>query len=125
MTMQLLQRLVERGALSGADMARAAEAQAASPSKPLHELLIEKGFASEEQVLPALAEELGMDMVDLTQRTVEPETLKVMPLKLVHRHSLMPLSRENGTLVVATGDPFDVYALDELQTLTGLHIVPV
>ena len=48
-----------------------------------------------------------------------------MPLKLVHRRNLMPLSRNNGTLVVATGDPFDVYALDELQTLTGLHIQPV
>src|SRR5262249_54573991 len=31
----------------------------------------------------------------------------------------------NGTLVVATGDPFDVYSLDELQTLTGLQIQPV
>ena len=31
-------------------------------------------------------------------------------------------SRENGTLTVATADPFDVYALDELQTLTGLHV---
>ena len=48
-----------------------------------------------------------------------------MPLKLVHRRTLMPLSRNNGTLVVATGDPFDVYALDELQTLTGLQIQPV
>ena len=34
----------------------------------------------------------------------------------------MPIARHNGTLVVATGDPFDVYALDELQTLTGLHV---
>ncbi len=48
-----------------------------------------------------------------------------MPLKLVHRRTLMPLSRNNGTLVVATGDPFDVYALDELQTLTGLHVQSV
>ena len=28
-------------------------------------------------------------------------------------------------LTVATADPFDVYALDELQTLTGLHVQPV
>ena len=56
---------------------------------------------------------------------VEPDTLQAMPLKLVHRRNLMPLSRNNGTLVVATGDPFDVYALDELQTLTGLHVQPV
>src|SRR5215471_8606085 len=48
-----------------------------------------------------------------------------MPLKLVHRHTLMPLSRRNGTLVVATGDPFAVNALDELQTLTGLQVQPV
>src|SRR6476469_3092679 len=48
-----------------------------------------------------------------------------MPTKLVHRRNLMPLSRNNGTLVVATGDPFDVYAIDELQTLTGLHVHPV
>src|SRR5207253_935104 len=35
------------------------------------------------------------------------------------------LSRDNGTLTVATGDPYDVYSLDELQTLTGLRILPV
>jgi len=38
---------------------------------------------------------------------------------------MMPLSRQNGTLVVATGDPFDVNSLDELQTLTGLLVQPV
>jgi general secretion pathway protein E/type IV pilus assembly protein PilB len=125
MSMQLLQRLAARGILSEADVARASEAHAAMPTKPLHELLIEKGFAREEQVLPALAEELGMELVDLSNQTVTPETLQAMPPRLVHRRTLMPLSRENGTLVVATGDPFDVYALDELQTLTGLQVVPV
>ena len=123
--MQLVQRLIRRGVLAASDLARVSEAHFAAPNKPLHELLIERGFAKEEDVLPALAEEFGMELVDLTQVTVEPETLKAMPLKLVHRRSLMPLSRSNGTLVVATGDPYDVYALDELQMLTGLQIHPV
>ena len=102
-----------------------AEARAASPTEPLHKLLIERGFAKEEHVLAALAEELGMELVDLTKVTVDPEVLRTMPLKLVHRRSLMPIARENGTLTVATGDPMDIYALDELQTLTGLKVVPV
>ncbi|HKI36079.1 MAG TPA: ATPase, T2SS/T4P/T4SS family [Gemmataceae bacterium] len=124
--MQLLQRLLEQGVLTEADVPRLDEARAAAPpDKPLHELIIEKGFAKEEVVLTALAEEFGMELVDLTNVTVEPETLLAMPLKLVHRRTLMPLSRNNGTLVVATGDPFDVYALDELQTLTGLHVQSV
>src|SRR6516164_362623 len=123
--MQLAQRLVKKGLLPAAELARIDQARAADPSKPLHELLIEKGFAKEEHVLAALADEFGLELVDLTKMTVDPDTLKAMPLKLVHRRTLMPLSRQNGTLVVATGDPFDVYALDELQTLTGLHVQPV
>jgi type II secretion system protein E len=123
--MQLAQRLVRRGVLKPDDLARVAEVQAAAPSRPLHELLIERGFAKEEDVLAALAEEFGMELVDLTQVKVEPETLQAMPLKLVHRRTLMPLSRHNGTLTVATGDPFDVYSLDELQMLTGLQVQPV
>jgi type II secretion system protein E len=123
--MQIAKRLVEQGVLTEADLARVAEAQAAAPAKPLHEVLIDNGFAKEEPVLAALAEEFGMELVDLTQVTVAPETLQAMPLKLVHRRSLMPLARDNGTLKVAVGNPFDVYALDELQTLTGLHIHPV
>jgi general secretion pathway protein E/type IV pilus assembly protein PilB len=123
--MQLAQRLVHKKVLAEGDLGRVTEVRKANPTRPLHELLVEFGFAKEEDVLSALAEEFGMDVVDLTKVTIEPETLKAMPLKLVHRHTLFPLSRQNGTLVVATGDPFGVYALDELQTLTGLHVQPV
>ena len=123
--MQLVQRLIKRGVIPASELTRVSEAHFATPNKPLHELLIEKGFAKEEDVLAALADEFGMELVDLTQVKVEPETLKAMPLKLVHRRTLMPLSRQNGTLVVATGDPYDVYSLDELQMMTGLQIQPV
>jgi general secretion pathway protein E/type IV pilus assembly protein PilB len=123
--MNLVQILVQNGAMPATEVVRLQEAISAAPGKPLHVLIIEKGFAKEEDVLPLLAEQFGMDLVDLTKATVEPEALQIMPVKLVHRRSLMPLSRLNGSLVVATGDPFDVYAIDELQTLTGLHVHPV
>src|SRR5580704_886205 len=123
--MNLVKLLVQKGSLLEADVPRLQETLAASPTKPLHVVIIENGFAKEEDVLPVLAEQFGMDLVDLTKATVEPEALQVMPSKLVHRRNLMPLSRLNGSLTVATGDPFDVYAIDELQTLTGLHVHPV
>jgi type II secretion system protein E len=107
------------------EVARLQTAIAASPGKALHSLIIEQAFAKEEDVLPVLAEQFGMELVDLASATVDPDTLKVMPSKLVHRRNLMPLSRSNGSLIVATGDPFDIYAIDELQTLTGLHVHPV
>jgi type II secretion system protein E len=123
--MNLLQILVQKGLLPEKDVSAVKEAQKANPNKAVHTLLIEGGYVKEEEVLPILAEQFGMDLVDLTQQKIEPDTLKAMPSKLVHRRSLMPISRENGTIVVATGDPFDVYALDELQTLTGLNVQAV
>jgi general secretion pathway protein E/type IV pilus assembly protein PilB len=123
--MQLLQALATRGLLSDADRGRAADAIKAAPEFPPHQILIDKGFLKEEALLPVLADEFGLELVDLSHATITPDVLAVMPLRMVHRKNLMPISRHNGTLVVATGDPFDAYALDELQTLTGLHVLPV
>ena len=123
--MQLLQTLVSRGLLAASDHDRAAAAIAASPNFPPHQVLIDKSFVKEYDLLPVLADEFGLELVDLSHIKIEPDVLSAMPQKLVHRKNLMPVSRNNGTLVVATGDPFDAYALDELQTLTGLHVMPV
>jgi len=123
--MQLAVRLAQRGLLAEADLERVAKVRAAEPGRPMHTLLIDHGFAKEADVLGVLAEEFGLEVVDLTKVTIEPDTLKALPLKLIHRHTLMPLQRRNGTLVVATGDPFNINALDELQTLTGLRVHPV
>ncbi len=123
--MMLLDALARRGLLSDADRARAADTVAASPDKPPHLTLLEKGFLKEEPLYDVLAEEFGLEFVDLTKATVEPEALVGVPQKLVHRRNLMPIARQNGTLVVATGDPFDAYAIDELSTVTGLEVRPV
>ncbi len=123
--MNLLQLLVQKGLLRDADVPALQTAAKSQPNRPLHLLLLDQGYAKEEDLLPVLADHFAMDLVDLTKVKVEPDVLKSMPNKLVHRRGLMPLSRENGTITVATADPFDVYALDELQTITGLHVHPV
>jgi type II secretion system protein E len=123
--MDFLNILVQKGILAERDLPSLRQAQANAPNRPVHVLLLEQNLAREEDLLPALAEHFGMDLVDLTKTTIDAEILRSLPTKLVHRRSLLPLARHNGTLTVATGDPFDVYSLDELQTLTGLHIHPV
>jgi type II secretion system protein E len=123
--MDFLAILVDKGVLNAHDLAAVRAAQAEAPSKPLHVLLLERGWSKEEALLPVLAEYFSLDLIDLTKVTISPETLRSLPAKLVHRRSFLPVDRQNGTLVVATGDPFDMYALEELQTLTGLRIRPV
>ena len=123
--MTLLEALSKRGLLSETERVRAADALATSPGKPPHLVLLERGFVKEEPLFDVLADEMGLPFVDLTKATVEPDALQGVPQRLVHRRNLMPLGRSNGSLIVATGDPFDAYAIDELQTATGLHVQPV
>ena len=85
------------------------------------------GFANEEEAIKALGAALGLDYVDLTSTEIDLSLLDGFPVKLIHRHSIFPLYRDesSGSLVVATGDPFDLHAIDAVGTATGLGIVPV
>ncbi len=75
--------------------------------------------------LRAVGAEIGIDFVDLREEQLDLSLLKSFPQKLVFRESLFPVRRENGSLVVATSDPFNFYPLDEAGTATGLNIRPV
>src|SRR3954469_18823245 len=86
---------------------------------------VDSGLVSEEAGVKALGEGGGVPVVVLEQQKIDLSLLHGFPLKLIHRHSLFPLERHNGTLRVATSDPFDLYPLDELSATTGLSIEPV
>jgi type II secretion system protein E len=86
---------------------------------------VEMGFVNEEEALKALGEEVGLDFIDLAEADIDVSLLKIFPQKLIHRQSLFPIRRNNGQLIVATSDPFDLYPLDEVAAATGLSVVPV
>jgi general secretion pathway protein E/type IV pilus assembly protein PilB len=86
---------------------------------------VDLGYVSEEAALRALAEEVGLEYVDLSTIDVDLSLLRDFPHKLIHRQSLFPVRRNNGELVVATSDPFDLYPIDELSAATGLSVTPV
>jgi type II secretion system protein E len=115
--------LLRRGILSERQLAEVRSAQ--SNGAPVEQLAVQLGYCSEEAVLRALGAEVGLDYIDLAETPVDLSLLKDFPPKLLHRQALFPVRRENGSLVVATADPFDLYPLDELSASTGLTVVPV
>jgi type II secretion system protein E len=123
--MNLIQHLVQKSILKESDVPLLRDKLAAANGKAFHLVMLDNGFAKEEELLPELAGQLGMDVVDLTKTTLSPEILRLAPTKLMHRKGLLPISRENGSITVATADPFDVASLDEMQSLTGLKVKPV
>ena len=86
---------------------------------------VQLGFVAEEDALKALGDEVGLDYVDLQEADIDLSLLDNFPRRLIHRQALFPLQRENGSLIVATSDPFDLYPLDEVSAATGLSVIPV
>ena len=91
----------------------------------LDEAAVQLGFLTEEAALRTLGEEVGLEFVDLVDAEIDLSLLEDFPSKFIHREALFPIRRSNGTLVVATSDPFNLYPLDELSIATGLTVVPV
>lgn len=117
--------LVENGSIS-AEQLEVANTQCGTADR-LDRVLIRLRYCSETAVLKALGQLYNFDVVDLSQPDgmVDTELLKKMPSKLVHRSKLVPLNKVNGSLRVATPDPFQIYAFDELRMICGLEIKPV
>ena len=96
-----------------------------SNGKRLDHAVVDLGYVTEEDVLRAFGEELGMQFFDLKDTKVDSELMALFPTSSIFRHTVLPLSRANGRVSVAISDPFDLESLDELSSLTGLRLDPV
>ena len=115
--------LVEQGAITSAQLEEALTIQRdVAPGdrrRRLGAVIVEAGFATEAQVASALAGALGLDLVDLGSIPLASEITRLLPRSVAQRHHLLPLSRtETGGLIVASADPTNVVALDDVRLYT-------
>ena len=92
-----------------------------SDGKPLDEALVSSGALSEEQTLRFLAQKFGVPFLDLGGMTLEREFLKQFPVRVLIKHRILPVSRENGSVLVACARLFETTGLDELRVASGVE----
>ena len=122
--MSIVEVLLEKGLITTDHLREAMELRKKEGVR-LDRALVKLGYVPEGTLLKITSEQLSIPMIDLSDVTIDIETLRSLPAKLIYRKNLVPISRQNGTQTVATSDPFDLYAFDELRLLTGLAIQPV
>ena len=122
--MSIGQTLLAKGLLNSEQLQKAMDLHQREALR-LDRAVIQLGYVSEMKMLELLGEQLHLSLVNLEDITIDPQTLKSLPPKFVYRKRLVPISRENGTLRVATSDAFDNYVLDEIRLVTGLQVEQV
>ncbi len=122
--MPIGEALVVKGLIT-ADQLEEAAAARTSPSERIDQVLIRQGLVKERDVLELLSEQLMIPVVELREDDIDRELLKLIPSRLVHKYGLMPILRNGRGVRVATSDPYNMYALDEVRTCINLPVEPV
>jgi type IV pilus assembly protein PilB len=107
--------LIEKGVVTEEQVAHALEVQRENPKVRLGEALVQMQAATWDQVYEALSELLGYRFVDLRATRIPAEAIEAMPKSIARKHNLVPVGEEDGVLVVAITDPFDLCAMDSLR----------
>ena len=87
--------------------------------------VVERKWVSEATLLRAVADDLGMPFVDLSGHRVDAELLRCFPSHDLFRHAILPLESNRFGVTVATSDPLNLVALDELTVACGFFLEPV
>jgi type IV pilus assembly protein PilB len=91
----------------------------------LEEAIVSLQYATSTEVTSAIAEAQGVPYVDLTQVTIPPSIIELVPESLARERIVLPYAQENGALKVIMSDPSDLDALQALQFILNKDIHPV
>jgi type IV pilus assembly protein PilB len=123
---KLGERLIEAGLISG-DQLKIALIEQRRSGKLLGEALVALGFVTEDTFRDAVSENLGARSVQLQGLVADRAALALIPKDVARRHQLFPVSLDidRGELHVATTDPNDVIAIDQLVRELAGRATPV
>lgn len=86
------------------------------------EYVASEGMASEVDFLQSLGRVLNLPFMRLDTEEIGQEVLKRLPTKAVFQYNVIPVSYDNGTLVIATNDPLNAGLMDALRLASGVRI---
>jgi len=107
------------------DALQAAEEEARTTGVRLEKYLVEKKLVRSDDITLTLSEYLKMPPMTLAHFKPNPQVLEKVPKQILTGRRVMPLARVGNNMTVALSDPFDLMAIDELSTATGLYITPL
>src|SRR3954453_15384760 len=106
-----------------AESVEAAVSQAREAGKTTGQMLIDSGVLRSDQLARALAERNGLDHVDLNVFEVDRSAATLIESTAAKRHHTVPIAFVGEkTLLVATADPSNVLALDDIKMMTGYEL---
>ncbi|MDI6732441.1 MAG: ATPase, T2SS/T4P/T4SS family [Planctomycetota bacterium] len=85
-------------------------------------ILVQLGYATEEEILLALGAQAGMEVLNLEELQIPQEVINKIPSSMARSYKLIPVKFEKNTLVIAMSNPLNINVLDDLRFSLGCTI---
>ena len=105
------------------DAVERAVVEARDTGRTTGQTLLESGVVTPDQLARAVAERYGVEHVDLNSYPVDQGATALVDPTVLRRHRTVPIAfLEDNVMLVATADPANVLAIDDLSMMTGYEI---
>lgn len=120
----MIQYLLNKGYVNQQQVEEATKV-AKQTGQDVGKVLVSLNFVGEREVVEARAQESGFAFVDLDRVQIDSSAVNVVPERLVKLHNVIPVKKDGQTLWVATNNPNNIAALDDLRMASGCRVSPV
>ncbi|MFV1996500.1 MAG: type IV-A pilus assembly ATPase PilB [Acidiferrobacterales bacterium] len=117
-------RLV-RDRLLTADDAEKLQDAALAEKKSFVSYAVESKKVDSATIAQIASEEFGVPLLDIRALDIEAAPTGLVSEKILRRHRVLPIYKRGTRLYVATSDPTNVVALDEIKFATGIITEPI
>ncbi|MEW5946001.1 MAG: type II secretion system ATPase GspE [bacterium] len=122
---KLGQLLVSKALITPAQLAEAMDNLGGDGNKTISEYLVKKGYLDEKDLLKVESEQIGYPYVDLSDANPDPRTVKLIPRHISEKYKVIVVGRDEKKIQLAMSNPFNIFAIDDIRTLTGCTIIPM
>ncbi len=113
--------LIRQRVISADQLAEANQLARASGTK-VGDALVRLGYATSDEVMRAIAQEHGLDFVNLSEIAIPPSVVELVPESVARENAILPLAKEDDALKVVVSDPNDLDTLDKLRFILNCKV---
>lgn len=105
--------LVQQNLLTADQLTKSLEEQKRTGRK-LGRIFVDSGYVTERQISEAIARQLQIPFIDLTQYNIKADLVQKLPEAQARRFRAVVLDDKDGAYLIGMADPTDLFAYDEI-----------
>lgn len=117
--------ILQRTGVLTPDQVSAINLESINTGQPIDKIILEHKFATQEDIIKARSQILGIPFMSTSQLediAITPDVLNTVPEQVARRYKLIPIRDDADGIVVAMSDPLDLQVIQFIEKKTGKKI---